>query len=83
MFSFPYNEDLPYSHILQSVVEKYPRVHQWMTTLLVDFIDWRKSFKFRQLPKPVLGYWKIRGLAAAIRYQLIYCGVDFDMQEYD
>lgn len=27
--------------------------------------------------KPVLGYWDIRGLAAAIRYQLIYQNVDF------
>ena len=32
--------------------------------------------------KPVLGYWRIRGLAANIRYQLKYCGVDFDQQFY-
>lgn len=33
--------------------------------------------------RPVLGYWKIRGLAANIRYQLKYCGVDFDSQHYE
>lgn len=32
--------------------------------------------------RPVLGYWKIRGLGANIRYQLKYCGVDFDSQHY-
>lgn len=32
--------------------------------------------------KPTLGYWKIRGLAANVRYQLKYCGVDYDMVEY-
>ena len=33
--------------------------------------------------KPELGYWKIRGLAAPIRYQLAYCGVDFKDTEYE
>ena len=32
--------------------------------------------------KPVIGYWKIRGLGANLRYQLKYSGVDFDMVEY-
>ena len=32
--------------------------------------------------KPKLGYWKIRGLAANIRYQLKFCGVDYDLEEY-
>lgn len=32
--------------------------------------------------KPVLGYWVIRGLASNIRYQLHYCGVDFDQKRY-
>ena len=27
---------------------------------------------------PVLGHWDIRGLAQAIRYQLVYSGVEFD-----
>lgn len=27
---------------------------------------------------PVLGNWDIRGLAQAIRYQLVYSGVEFD-----
>ena len=30
-----------------------------------------------------LGYWKIRGLAANIRYQLIYSGIDYEMVEYE
>ena len=33
--------------------------------------------------KPTLGYWKIRGLGAGIRYQLIYSGVDYDVEEYE
>lgn len=32
--------------------------------------------------KPVLGYWPVRGLCAAIRYQLKYCNVDFEMIEH-
>ena len=28
--------------------------------------------------KPTLGYWKIRGLASQIRYQMIYLDVDYD-----
>ena len=28
--------------------------------------------------KPTLGYWKIRGLASQIRYEMIYLGVDYD-----
>ena len=35
------------------------------------------------MPKLTLGYWKIRGLAASIRYQLEYCGVNYDMKEYE
>ena len=27
--------------------------------------------------RPILGYWDIRGLAQAIRYQLVYQGVEF------
>ena len=34
-------------------------------------------------PKPVLGYWKIRGYAANLRYQLAYSGIDYDMVEYE
>ena len=30
----------------------------------------------------VLAYWKIRGLAAGIRFQLIYAGVDFESKIY-
>ena len=33
--------------------------------------------------KPTLGYWKIRGLCANLRYQLAYCGVEYNMVEYE
>ena len=32
---------------------------------------------FEEDTRPILGYWDIRGLAQAIRYQLVYLGVDF------
>ena len=32
---------------------------------------------------PILGYWKIRGLGANIRYQLTYSGVEFENVEYE
>lgn len=32
--------------------------------------------------KPILGYWKIRGLASGLRYQLVYSGVDFTEEQY-
>merc|ERR1712153_5558 len=35
-----------------------------------------------QTDKPTLGYWKIRGLASNLRYQLKYSGVEFEMVEY-
>ena len=33
--------------------------------------------------KPVLGYWKIRGLASQIRYEMVYLGVDFEENQYE
>ena len=33
--------------------------------------------------KPTLGYWKIRGLASQIRYQMVYLGVDYDEDVYE
>ena len=33
--------------------------------------------------KPKLGYWKIRGLASNLRYQLAYQGVDYELVEYE
>ena len=33
--------------------------------------------------KPVLGYWKIRGLAAQIRYMFYYLNVDFENKMYE
>ena len=32
---------------------------------------------------PILGYWKIRGLAAGIRHQLAYSGVEWKDVEYE
>lgn len=32
--------------------------------------------------KPHMGYWKIRGLAAPIRYLFHYCGVDYSDTQY-
>ena len=33
--------------------------------------------------RPVLGYWRIRGLAQAIRYLLAYCAVDYEDKLYE
>lgn len=33
--------------------------------------------------KPVLGYWKIRGLAAPIRYLLEYLKVEYEDKQYE
>ena len=33
--------------------------------------------------KPILGYWKTRGVSAAIVYQLKYQQIDFDIVEYE
>ncbi len=35
------------------------------------------------MSKPILGYWKIRGLAAQIRYMFYYVGVDFEDVTYE
>ena len=35
------------------------------------------------MSKPQFGYWKIRGLASNIRYQLAYQGVEYEMVEYE
>ena len=35
------------------------------------------------MPKLTLGYWKIRGLCAQIRYQLAYMKTDYEMIEYE
>lgn len=34
-------------------------------------------------PKPVLGYWNVRGLGAQLRYLLKYCNVDFTEELFD
>jgi glutathione S-transferase len=33
--------------------------------------------------KPILGYWKVRGLAAPIIYLLKHIGVDYELKEYE
>ena len=33
--------------------------------------------------KPTLGYWKMRGLASQIRYQLVFCRVEFEEHQYE
>lgn len=33
--------------------------------------------------KPTLGYWKIRGLASQIRYEMVYLGVDYSEDQYE
>ena len=33
--------------------------------------------------KPILGYWKIRGLASQIRYELEYLGVEYEEKHYE
>ena len=33
--------------------------------------------------KPILGYWKIRGLGQQIRYMFAYCGVAFEDKMYE
>ncbi|KAL7539839.1 hypothetical protein ACHAWF_006519 [Thalassiosira exigua] len=43
----------------------------------------KKSKTAAGASKPVLGYWKIRGLASAIRYQLAYSDVSFDEDVYE
>ena len=35
------------------------------------------------MEKPTLGYWKIRGLASQIRYQMVYLGVNYQEDIYE
>ena len=32
--------------------------------------------------KPTLGYWNIRGLVSNVKYQLAYCGIEYNMKKY-
>jgi len=32
---------------------------------------------------PTIGYWKIRGLASSMRYQMQYMGIAYDCEEYE
>ena len=72
-------------HILQSVIERYPKVSAYTARLLRDFKFWTNTYKLPQINdlRPTLGYWKVRGRASALRYQLAYCGVDFKEDVYE
>ena len=35
------------------------------------------------MSKPILGYWNIRGLGAAIRYMLTYSEIDYEEKNYE
>ena len=37
----------------------------------------------RMTDRPTLGYWKIRGLASQIRYEMVYLGVEYDEDMYE
>lgn len=51
---------------------------KYVNNLLNVFKFWRDTYVLKTgMTEVVLGYWKIRGLAASIRYQLKYCGVEF------
>ena len=41
-----YEDDFEHCHILQAVVNKYPKVQAYMNTLLADFKFWKDNFKF-------------------------------------
>ena len=67
-FQLIYNEDLEYCHIMQAVVEQYPKTLTWIQLLLAEFKTWRSSYKLKVSPKPTLAYWNCRGNVAAMRY---------------
>jgi glutathione S-transferase len=52
--------------------------------MIQEFNFWILEYSFKKagIQKPLLAYWNIRGLSAALRYQLVYQGVDFDMKRY-
>jgi len=62
----PYNSEHPLQHIMQAVVNRFSRVKNWILEILENFADFKQEFKIEPIPK--LGYWKVRGLAAGIRY---------------
>jgi hypothetical protein len=79
-----YNDEFSLCHILQSVIERYPRVAAYLSRCMQDFRFWKSTYKLPSNDtRPTLGYWKIRGMAAALRYQLAYCGVDFKQDLYE
>ena len=82
LFQYPYNECYEKCHILQAVVERYPKVTAYCSQLLNDFKFWRELQPTNISQNVVLGYWTIRGLAASIRYHLIYSGIDFENKLY-
>ena len=80
MLALPYNEKREHTHIFQAVISEYPKVKAYIEKMFDVFNYWIISYKFEK--KPVLGYWNFRGMSSALRYQLIYSGVDFEMKRY-
>lgn len=47
-FQHIYNDDYQYCHIMQTVVEKFPKVTAYINTLLADFKFWKDSYTFKR-----------------------------------
>jgi glutathione S-transferase len=83
-FMFAWNDEFELCHILQSIVERYPKVKKYVDTLLATFKFWLDSYSLKKPnTRVVVGYWKIRGLAASMRYQLEYSGVKYECEQYE
>jgi glutathione S-transferase len=63
-------------------MQGYTKVNAYVQMLMKDFSFWTSTYSFKKEKKPLLGYWNIRGLSAALRYQLIYQGVDFEQKRF-
>ena len=48
MFMMTYNDDYEHCHILQAVVQKYPKVQAYVNTLLSDFKFWRDTYSLKK-----------------------------------
>ena len=79
-----YNPEFAHCHILQAVVDQFPKCKAYFEKLLAHFSYWTLTYNQNIKPskKPLLAYWDIRGLSAALRYQLVYECVDFEMRRF-
>ena len=48
VFQKTYNDDYEHCHILQAVVQKFPKVQAYVNTLLADFKFWRDTYSLKQ-----------------------------------